>query len=129
MNEQMAEIGYDAKKMPLGKLGKETLAEGYEILKHIEAIIKSANPSIKDLNDHSSKFYTLIPHEFGFQKMQSFLIKDLNLLKKKVELVESLSDIQIATKILDETKETNDIIDQYYKRLECDITPLNSDVE
>lgn len=128
MNQQMAEIGYDSKKLPLGKLGKETLLQGYEILKQIEIVLKSVNHSSKELNDLSSKFYSLIPHDFGFNKMQSFIIKDLDFLKKKVDLIESLSDIQIATKILDDTKDTNDIIDQYYRKLECNIEPLMTNV-
>ena len=128
MNQQMAEIGYDSKKLPLGKLGKETLLQGYEILKQIEIVLKSVNHSSKELNDLSSKFYSLIPHDFGFNKIQSFIIKDLDFLKKKVDLIESLSDIQIATKILDDTKDTNDIIDQYYRKLECNIEPLMTNV-
>ena len=33
MNNQMKEIGYDAKKMPLGKLAKASIMKGYEALK------------------------------------------------------------------------------------------------
>jgi len=32
MNNQMKEIGYDAKKMPLGKLSKSSIEKGYEAL-------------------------------------------------------------------------------------------------
>ena len=31
----MKEIGYDAKKMPLGKLSKNNILKGYDILKNI----------------------------------------------------------------------------------------------
>ena len=65
MNKQMAEIGYDAKKMPLGKLGKDTIQSGYKVLKQIESSIQ--NNRKKDLMDLSSQFYTLIPHDFGFK--------------------------------------------------------------
>jgi poly [ADP-ribose] polymerase len=33
MNNQMKEIGYDAKKMPLGKLAKSSIMKGYNALK------------------------------------------------------------------------------------------------
>lgn len=33
MTNQMKEIGYDAKKMPLGKLAKNSILRGYEALK------------------------------------------------------------------------------------------------
>jgi poly [ADP-ribose] polymerase len=65
MNQQMKEIGYDSNKMPLGKLGKETLKEGYEILKEIEAVLDGKKKG--NLYDLSSKFYTKIPHDFGFK--------------------------------------------------------------
>jgi len=65
MNQQMKEIGYDSNKMPLGKLGKETLKEGYEILKDIEAVLDGKKKG--NLYDLSSKFYTKIPHDFGFK--------------------------------------------------------------
>jgi poly [ADP-ribose] polymerase 2/3/4 len=35
MANQMKEIGYDAKKMPLGKLAKSSISKGYEILKSL----------------------------------------------------------------------------------------------
>lgn len=65
MNKQMTEIGYDAKKMPLGKLGKETITAGYKVLKRIENVLKTNEKG--DLLDLSSEFFTLIPHDFGFK--------------------------------------------------------------
>ena len=35
MNNQMKEIGYDASKMPLGKLAKSSIMKGYEALKKL----------------------------------------------------------------------------------------------
>lgn len=40
MNNTMKEIGYDAKKMPLGKLGDSTIKEAYEILNKLSEAIK-----------------------------------------------------------------------------------------
>lgn len=35
INNQMKEIGYDAKKMPLGKLPKDNISSAYEILEKL----------------------------------------------------------------------------------------------
>lgn len=35
MNNTMKEIGYDAKKMPLGKLGDNTIKQAYTILNNL----------------------------------------------------------------------------------------------
>lgn len=40
MNNQMKEIGYDAKKMPLGKLAKNSILRGYEALKGLMDEVK-----------------------------------------------------------------------------------------
>lgn len=42
MNTQMKEIGYDAKKMPLGKLAKSSILKGYEALNKLMDEIKGA---------------------------------------------------------------------------------------
>jgi len=43
MAKQMKEIGYDAKKMPLGKLAKTSISKGYEILKSLMEEIKKVD--------------------------------------------------------------------------------------
>ena len=40
MNNQMKEIGYDAKKMPLGKLAKASIMRGYQALKGLMEQVK-----------------------------------------------------------------------------------------
>eukprot|EP00826_Nyctotherus_ovalis_P049605 TRINITY_DN6010_c0_g1_i3.p1 TRINITY_DN6010_c0_g1~~TRINITY_DN6010_c0_g1_i3.p1 ORF type:complete len:285 (+),score=84.49 TRINITY_DN6010_c0_g1_i3:2372-3226(+) len=66
MKRQMIEIGYDAKKLPLGKLSKETIKKGYEILEKIANELNYfADKEI--LLDLSSEFFTTIPHDFGFK--------------------------------------------------------------
>lgn len=55
----------DVKKMPLGKLSKQQIARGFEALEALEAALKgdgAGGPSLEDLSSH---FYTVIPHNFG----------------------------------------------------------------
>jgi poly [ADP-ribose] polymerase len=99
LDEQILEIGYDTKKLPLGKLGKSTILKGFEVLKRIEDVLN--DKSYEDIYDLSSLYYSFIPHCFGFQNMKNFVIDSLEKLKLKVSNLESLSDIEIATKILD----------------------------
>ncbi len=65
MKKQMVEIGYDARKMPLGKLSKETVKAGYLALKKISDVLEGKTKG--DLFDLSSEFFTVIPHDFGFK--------------------------------------------------------------
>jgi len=123
MNKSMAQIGYDAKKMPLGKLGSKTITEGYNVLKEIEAVLKKKKKG--DLFNLSSRFFTLIPHDFGFKPMSNFVINTLDKLQAKVDMVESLGQIEITSKIIEDSKNKDDIIGQQYKKLNCDIKPID----
>ena len=69
----MKEIGYDAKKMPLGKLAKASIMKGYEALKGLMEEVKGKKR--KDVYERlSSDFYSEIPHDFGFARMQNFIL-------------------------------------------------------
>ncbi|KAF9604766.1 hypothetical protein IFM89_010268 [Coptis chinensis] len=43
MKQQMMEIGYNAEKLPLGKLSKSTILKGYDVLKRISDVITQLN--------------------------------------------------------------------------------------
>ena len=73
LDTTLKQIGYDAKKMPLGKLSEATLNEGYEWLKKISNVIDKSSSG--NLNELCSEFYTCIPHDFGRQHMSKFIIK------------------------------------------------------
>ena len=87
-------LGFDAKRLPLGQISKETILDGYRILKEIEQVISGAKQG--DLEQLSGRFYTCIPHDFGRQKMSNFVIKTNDTLKEKLDLVQNLADIKIA---------------------------------
>jgi len=122
----MIEVGYDAKKLPLGRLSKKTIQQGYEVLKQISEELDKAKP--QNLVYLSNEFYTLIPHDFGMRV--PVVIKDKTLLKQKLEMVEALADIEIATKLLKVTSGGRDNpVDVHYQKLKCGITPLDKKSE
>ena len=137
INDNLHEIGYDSKKMPLGKLSPITLTNGLNILKEIEAELKNKNPNRENLKKFSSNFYTQIPHNFGFKNMANFIIDSIEMVKEKIDMISSLSDMKITLKILEnvdsdkeefenqEEKQLND----YYKQLNCDIKSISKDEE
>ena len=116
-------MGYDSSRMPLGKLAKETLNEGYKILKEIESELDKKNPNNNNLLNLSSKFFTMIPHDFGFQKMSKFIINTKDILKNKIEMIDSLINMKVVTKIIDDENDNdeNNLISIYYNKLHCEI--------
>ncbi|GMN37973.1 hypothetical protein TIFTF001_007247 [Ficus carica] len=126
MKQQMMEIGYNADKLPLGKLSKSTILKGYEVLKRIADVIGQSDT--RTLEQLSGEFYTVIPHDFGFRKMRDFVIDTPQKLKTKLEMVEALSEIEVATKLLkDDIGIQEDPLYSHYQSLRCELTPLEVD--
>ncbi|MCJ1308028.1 hypothetical protein MMC25_001678 [Agyrium rufum] len=103
----MAALNYDADKLPLGKLSKNTIKRGYESLKSLAEIIidpsRAGNTPFRTaVEDLSNSYYTLIPHSFGRNRPP--IISDNDLLKREIELLDSLSDMSISDKIMKESK-------------------------
>lgn len=138
-NASMLEMDYDANKLPLGKLSKRTLMAGYERLKEIAELMADPSlamskhqSSIQDAkNQLSDAFYTVIPHSFGRNRPP--VINSEAQLKKEISLLESLSDMEIASGIMKEantkgeTLDTMHMLDRQYAGLGMqEMTPRKS---
>ena len=135
INDNLHEIGYDSKKMPLGKLSPVTLTNGLNILKEIEIELNKSSPDDDILKQLSSNFYTQIPHDFGFQKMANFIIDSIEKVKNKIDMISTLSDMKITLKILENVDEDEEEyenqeekqLNDYYKKLNCDIRAISTE--
>jgi len=94
--------------MPLGKLSKTQIAKGFEVLEEIEEVLKStgANKSTK-INDLSSKFYTVIPQDFG--RTVPPAINTQELLQKKYDMLVVLSDIELAQSMQEKAEKDSNV--------------------
>ncbi|RIA96512.1 poly polymerase catalytic domain-containing protein [Glomus cerebriforme] len=122
--ESMKEFEYDSVKLPLGKIGKSTINQGYNILKRIETVL--LGNSTEDLESLSNEFYSVIPHYFGMKK--PLIIDSPILLKSKLEMVETLGEIEIATSLKNEcdSMDTINPLDAHYKTLKLErMEPLD----
>lgn len=70
----MKEIGYDVNKMPLGKLSKDNISKAYKILKDLYEIVGNTKKHKNEIESLCNDFYSYIPHDFGFKKMQEFIL-------------------------------------------------------
>lgn len=103
-------MGYDAAKLPLGKLSNATILRGYQALKDLAALFddkslaqtKYETSDITAIEQLSNRYYSYIPHDFGRNRPP--VINTHALLKKEVELLESLTDLKDTDTILKEDK-------------------------
>jgi poly [ADP-ribose] polymerase len=104
MNKQMVQIGYNVDKMPLGKLSKDNIKRGYGILKELYDEIKTGKKRTDQIVRLTNDFFSYIPHDFGFAHMSTFILDTEQKVKQKIEMLESLTEIKVATTILSEAK-------------------------
>ncbi|KNG46006.1 poly polymerase 2 ADP-ribosyltransferase 2 [Stemphylium lycopersici] len=89
----MTALNYDANKLPLGKLSKGTIARGFQALKDLSVLLDDTSAASRaEVERLSNSYFSLIPHAFGRNRPP--VIRDNDLLKKEIELLESLSDMK-----------------------------------
>ncbi|XP_077241988.1 poly(ADP-ribose) polymerase 2 isoform X2 [Tasmannia lanceolata] len=123
----MMEFEINLSEMPLGKLSKRNIQKGFEALTEIQNLLKGDKyePSVKEslMVDASNRFFTVIP------SIHPHVIRDEDDFKSKVKMLEALQDIEIASKLVGFDGESDDSLDDKYKKLCCDIAPLSHDSE
>ncbi|KAK7396422.1 hypothetical protein VNO78_17421 [Psophocarpus tetragonolobus] len=123
----MMEFEINMSEMPLGKLSKSNIQKGFEALTEIQNLLKTSNPnpSVKEslLINASNRFFTVIP------SIHPHIIKDEDDFNSKVKMLDALQDIEIASRLVGFDANNEDSIDDNYKKLHCDISPLPHDSE
>ncbi|XP_019456536.1 PREDICTED: poly [ADP-ribose] polymerase 1 isoform X1 [Lupinus angustifolius] len=123
----MMEFEINMSEMPLGKLSKSNIQKGFEALTDIQNLLKTDNPDPSMLEslliDASNRFFTMIP------SIHPHIIRDEDDFKSKVKMLEALQDIEIASRLVGFDANNDDSIDDNYKKLNCDISPLPHDSE
>ncbi|XP_021281109.1 poly [ADP-ribose] polymerase 1 [Herrania umbratica] len=123
----MMEFEINMSEMPLGKLSKSNIQKGFEALTEIQNLLNSNayDPSVKEslIIDASNRFFTVIP------SIHPHVIRDEDDFKSKVKMLEALEDIEIASRIVGFDNNSDDSLDEKYKKLNCDIVPFPHDSE
>ncbi|KAI0171974.1 PARP-domain-containing protein [Hypoxylon sp. FL1284] len=128
----MADLNYDATKLPLGKLSKSIVTRGFQALKDLSALLD--NPSLSTsqygtnlpaaLEQLSNLYFTLIPHSFG--RNNPPVIRDLTLLKREIELLESLGGMKDASLVMKTEEMEMNMLDRQFRGLGMqEMTPLS----
>ncbi|CAF3786663.1 unnamed protein product [Rotaria sordida] len=129
MEEALLSFEIDLTKMPLGRLSRNQLNKGYQVLTELQTLITNDATNKTAIIDASNRFYTLIPHNFNRGK--PIILDKIDLIQSKTEIIDNLLEIEKAYSML---KETNDqknehSIDDYYKKLKCSLQPVDHNSE
>eukprot|EP01018_Ginkgo_biloba_P034176 Gb_33067 [translate_table: standard] len=121
----MMEFEINMSEMPLGKLSKSNIQKGFEVLTEVQNLINLSEPvmGLREslIVDASNRFFTLIP------TVHPHIIRDEADLKSKIQMLETLRDIEIASSLISFENQDEDPLDANYKKLHCNISPLPHD--
>ncbi|BEI80766.1 hypothetical protein CcaverHIS002_0112950 [Cutaneotrichosporon cavernicola] len=115
MNAAMADLNYDANKMPLGKLSKSTILKGFQVLKDLARCTERRTGLPLRCSPIASTRTS--PHDFGRNRPP--IINNEIMLKREVELLESLGDMKEAAAIMkaERPKDTMHVYDRQFDSL------------
>ncbi|KAF5405982.1 Poly [ADP-ribose] polymerase [Paragonimus heterotremus] len=125
MKQTMIEFELDLRKMPLGKLSKRQLHEAYAILGNLSKLMDRATKTKASLDQtvllsESTRFFTLIPHDFGMRPPP--LLSTRKAIKDKLQMLEDLLEIELAYNILKADVSANENpLDQHYHKLNTNL--------
>lgn len=126
--QQVKEIGYDVKRMPLGRLSQQALKEGNDALVGLLEVVKKTEKEMKDKKKRicslTDQFFSSIPHDFGMSHMYKNILDTKEKIDDKLVLVEMLKQIK-AAKGMGNGNETGNTIDIHYRKLETTIRHLD----
>jgi len=130
--DQLLRFEIDVKQLPLGKLNKNQIEKGFDVLERLEDAI--SRKATKEYEKLTSEFYTIIPHSFKRQRPP--VISDKETVQQKNDMLNVLNDIEIAQSLTekDEKKkakkndedevELPNPLDANYGLLGAEVTPL-----
>jgi poly [ADP-ribose] polymerase len=122
----MTDIKVDLTRMPLGAITVAQLDKGYAVLKEIEALLAKGSLNSRERDhivDLSGNFYQVIPHSYP-RSVRPPPINDIDLLTEKINMINTLKDIEIAQSVLGavgSSTVTENPIDAKYNQLDADI--------
>ncbi|TNN08103.1 Poly [ADP-ribose] polymerase 1 isoform 1 [Schistosoma japonicum] len=141
MEKAMAEFELDLRKMPLGKLSRNQIHEAYDILNSLSQLINKTQSlsrsstkqqqqsqplNTTQILSESTRFYTLIPHDFGMETPP--LLDNKKIITKKIRMLEDLLEIELAYKMLQTKGDSKrNPLDEHYEQLHTKLEPLDND--
>ena len=109
----------DVVKMPLGKISQVQIQEAYEVLSDLANLLSSnkiiEGPEKSRLIGGSTRFYTLIPHDFGMKTPP--LLDSLEAVKTKSRMLDDLLKLEVAYSLMRTGNSNVNPLDEHYEKL------------
>ncbi|TPX65412.1 hypothetical protein SpCBS45565_g05224 [Spizellomyces sp. 'palustris'] len=132
MKQTLRAMEIDLSKMPLGKLSTNMIMAAYKVLADALNLVTDGVGSRTRVLTLSNQFFTLIPHDFGGNSAP--LLDNEEIIRSKLEMLDAIKDIEIATSLLKDEKiekgtEDEDPVDVHYRKLRAHMEVLERSSE
>ncbi|KAL5965047.1 Poly ADP-ribose polymerase 1 [Taenia solium] len=131
MTNALLEFEIDVRKMPLGKISRVQIQEAYGVLSDLSNLLASKK-QIEGLDRSrligaTTRFYTLIPHDFGLKVPP--LLDSLEKIKAKSRMLDDLLKLEVAYSLMKTGDSDVNPLDEHYEKLKNRIEPLDRNSE
>lgn len=118
ITQEFVELNLDTGKCPLGQLSIDQIAKGKDIIEEARKIIHS-NKAIDELNRLTNAYYSNIPHNFGYRRINAdeLRLDDDTKLDKALDILDVLGDAKDVENVISKKS----AVDSQYATLNADL--------
>lgn len=123
VTQEFIDLNLDVKKCPLGQLSLDQIAKGKDILDEARKIIHSQKPDIQELNSLTNQYYSNIPHNFGYTRLNPDVLRlDSDI---KIDKAFDIMDVFLDAKNVQAVISKKSAVDAQYATLNADLEYLD----
>lgn len=125
ITQEFIELNLDTKKCPLGQLSLDQITKGKDILEEARKIIHSKKPDQSELNNLTNQYYSNIPHNFGYTRINADVLRldDDSKLDKAFDILDIFNDSKNVQNVIS----NKNAIDSQYQTLNAEFEFVDSD--
>jgi poly [ADP-ribose] polymerase 2/3/4 len=117
--QEFVDLNLDTSKCSLGQLSIAQITKGKDILDEARKIVHMSNPDIKELNKLTNLYYSNIPHNFGYRKLDADTLRfdDDPKIDKAFDILDIFADAKNVQAVISKKS----AVDSQYATLKADL--------
>ena len=119
VTQEFIELNLDTTKCPLGQLSLDQLTKGRDLLEEARKIVASPKPDQKELNKLTNLYYSNIPHNFGYRKLDADALRFDS--DEKLDRAYDILDVFSDAKNVQAVISKKSAVDSQYATLNADL--------
>lgn len=119
VTQEFVELNLDTKKCPLGQLSADQLDLARQILDQARLQVSAKKPDVPELNKLTNQYYSNIPHNFGYRRLDADALRLDN--NDKIDKAFDILDVFADAKNVQAVISKKSAVDSQYATLKADL--------